>query len=76
MKKILGIYNSNNYIYVKRQLYKLKEQNINVESMDVSTLTKKMPTPCFVMLKNKGVVDKLIGKYSDIEVYNWVRRYI
>lgn len=40
MKKVLGIYSEANYVYVQRQLYKLKEEGISVESIDVLTLKK------------------------------------
>jgi len=76
MKKIVGLYNQNNYVYVERQLYKLKKEGISVESVDTDTLSKKITTPCFVLVKNGGVVDKLTGKYSDNNFYKWVRRYI
>jgi hypothetical protein len=76
MKKVIGVYNQANYVYVQRQLYKLREEGISVESTDVLTLKKNIPTPCFIVIKNGGVVNKLIGKYSDTEFYKWLRKYI
>jgi len=76
MKKVIGVYSEANYVYVQRQLYKLREEGISVESTDVLTLKKVIPTPCFIVIKNGGVVNKLIGKYSDTEFYKWLRKYI
>jgi|DEB0MinimDraft_6_1074348.scaffolds.fasta_scaffold19494_5 hypothetical protein len=73
MKKVLGIYDINNKIYVQRELYKLSLLGYATEAKDNSDFSKRYLTPCFICLKHGSVVSKLFGKYSSNKVETWVK---
>jgi len=73
MKKVLGIYDSSNKLYVERELYKLSLLGFNTESRDNEHFTKKYTTPCFICLKHGSPVSKLFGKYSSNKVEIWAK---
>lgn len=73
MKKVLGIYDNSNKLYVQRELYKLSSNGFTTELMNNQDFSSKYITPCFICLKHGSVISKLFGKYSTNKVETWVR---
>jgi hypothetical protein len=73
VKKVLGIYDNHNKLYVQRELHNLSLLGYNTELHNNETFSLRYNTPCFICTKNGSIVSKLFGKYSSDKVSVWVR---
>lgn len=76
LKNVIAYYNEINKVYVDKEEEILKKEGINIEKININTLTKAILTPSFVVLKNNRYLAKLEGKQTPGIVTSWVKSYV